>query len=49
MVFDADYGELIRYQQGFEFDPEQTYAGVDAAKIAADILTLRWSMYSRSS
>ena len=47
MVFDRDYGEVVRYCEGFEFDAEQTYAGVDAAKIAADILTVRWSMYRR--
>lgn len=47
MVFDKDYGELVRYQEAFEFDPEQTYSGVDAAKIAADILTVKWSLYNR--
>ncbi|MBB3178438.1 hypothetical protein [Variovorax sp. Sphag1AA] len=47
MVFDRDYGEVVLYREGFEFDPEQTYVGVDAAKIAADILTVRWSMYGR--
>jgi hypothetical protein len=47
MVFDQDYGEVVRYQEGFQFDPEQAYAGVDAAKIAADILTVKWSMYRR--
>ncbi|MEJ8860035.1 hypothetical protein WKW79_36245 [Variovorax robiniae] len=49
MVFDQDYGELLRYREAFEFDPEQTYAGVDAAKIAAEILTVKWAMYSRGS
>jgi len=47
MVFDQDYGEVVRYQKAFEFDPEQAYAGVDAAKIAADILTVKWSLYKR--
>ncbi|MBO9513192.1 MAG: hypothetical protein J7549_03665 [Variovorax sp.] len=47
MVFDQDYGEVTRYREAFEFDPEQSYAGVDAAKIAADILTVRWSTYRR--
>ena len=47
MVFDQDYGEVVRYQSAFEFDPEQTYAGVDAAKIAADIPTVKWSLYRR--
>ena len=49
MVFDQDYGELSRYRQAFEFDPEQSYVGVDAAKLAAEILTVRWAMYSRGS
>ena len=48
MVFDKDLGEVIRYREAFEFDPEQAYAGVNAAKIAADILTLKWSIYRRS-
>jgi len=42
-------GEVKRYQEPFEFDPQQVYEGVDAAKIAADILTVRWAMYSRGS
>ncbi|MDM0015407.1 hypothetical protein QTH87_23390 [Variovorax sp. J22P168] len=49
MLFDPDFGEVKRYRQAFEFDPEQAYAGVDAAKIAADILTVKWSMYGRST
>jgi len=49
MVFDRDYGEVIRYREGFQFDPEQAYAGVDAAKIAADILTVKWAMYRRDA
>ncbi|VTU41295.1 hypothetical protein H4CHR_06030 [Variovorax sp. PBS-H4] len=48
MVFDKDYAEIVRYQQAFEFDPEESYAGVNAAKIAADLLTLKWAMYQRS-
>jgi hypothetical protein len=47
MVFDKDYAEVVRYQEGFEFDPAQSYAGVNAAKIAADLLTLKWAMYRR--
>ena len=49
MVFDKDYAEVVRYQEAFEFDPAQSYAGVNAAKIAADILTLKWAMYRRAS
>jgi len=49
MVFDQDYGEVKRYQEAFEFDPEESYEGVDAAKIAAEILTVRWAMYRRGS
>ena len=49
MVFDQDYGEVVRYQKAFEFDPEQTYSGVDAAKIAAGILTVKWAFYERRS
>ena len=47
MVFDKDYAEVIRYQQAFEFDPSESYVGVNAAKIAADLLTLKWAMYQR--
>jgi hypothetical protein len=43
MVFDQDYCEVKRYQEAFESDPEQSYEGVDAAKIAAEILTVRWA------
>jgi hypothetical protein len=49
MVFGQDFSEVKRYQEAFEFDPEQAYEGVDAAKIAADILTVRWAMYGRGS
>ncbi len=48
MVFDKDYAEIVRYQEAFEFDPSESYAGVNAAKIAADILTLKWAMYQRT-
>lgn len=47
MTFDQDYAAVERYQQGFEFDPSQDYAGVNAAKIAADLLTVKWAMYRR--
>jgi hypothetical protein len=47
MTFDRDFAQVKRYQQGFEFNPSETYAGVNAAKIAADILTVKWSMYRR--
>lgn len=49
MVFDKDYAQVTRYRQAFEFDPGESYAGVNAAKIAADILTVKWAMYRRSS
>jgi hypothetical protein len=45
MVFDRDYGEVQRYQEVFQFDPEQSYEGVDAA----EFLTVRWAMYRRGS
>ncbi|MGK6308351.1 hypothetical protein [Variovorax sp. DT-64] len=48
MVFDKDYAEIVRYQEAFEFDPSEAYAGVNAAKIAADLLTLKWAMYQRT-
>jgi hypothetical protein len=48
MVFDKDYADIIRYQEAFEFDPSVSYAGVNAAKIAADLLTLKWAMYQRT-
>lgn len=47
MVFDRDYAQVKRYREAFEFDPSETYAGVNAAKIAADILTVKWAMYRR--
>jgi hypothetical protein len=49
MTFDRDYAQVKRYQEGFEFNPSETYAGVNAAKIAADILTVKWAMYRRES
>ncbi|MDH6593927.1 hypothetical protein M2165_003816 [Variovorax sp. TBS-050B] len=49
MTFDQDYAEVKRYQEGFEFDPAQDYAGVNAAKIAADLLTVKWAIYRRES
>ncbi len=45
LVFDKDYAQVKRYQEAFEFDPSESYAGVNAAKIAADILTVKWAMY----
>jgi hypothetical protein len=48
MVFDKDYADIIRYQEAFQFDPSESYAGVNAAKIAADILTFKWAMYQRT-
>jgi hypothetical protein len=48
MVFDKDYADIVRYQEAFEFDPSESYAGVNAAKIAADLLTLKWAMYQRT-
>jgi len=47
MTFDRDFAHIKRYQEGFEFNPTETYAGVNAAKIAADILTVKWAMYRR--
>ncbi|MDQ0012168.1 hypothetical protein J2W23_000532 [Variovorax boronicumulans] len=47
MTFDRDFARIKRYQEGFEFNPTETYAGVNAAKIAADILTVKWAMYRR--
>jgi len=47
MTFDRDYAHIKRYQAGFEFDPSETYAGVNASKIAADLLTVKWAMYRR--
>ncbi len=47
MVFDKDYAEVVRYKEKFEFNPDEPYTGVNAAKIAADILTLKWAMYQR--
>ena len=49
MVFDRDYAELVRFREGFEFDPAVTYAGANAAKIAADVLTVKWAMYERGA
>ncbi|MDH6166419.1 hypothetical protein M2282_001560 [Variovorax boronicumulans] len=47
MTFDRDYAQVKRYHEAFEFDPSEAYAGVNAAKIAADILTVKWAMYRR--
>ncbi|MDM0033589.1 hypothetical protein QTI33_15760 [Variovorax sp. J22P271] len=49
MTFDRDYAQVVRYHEAFEFDPAQSYAGVNAAKIAADILTVKWAMFSRTT
>ena len=49
MVFDKDYAQVVRYREAFEFDPTESYAGVNAAKIAADILTIKWATYRRDS
>lgn len=47
MTIDRDYAHIRRYQTGFEFNPSEAYAGVNAAKIAADLLTVKWAMYRR--
>ena len=52
MTFDSDYAEVRSYQEGFEFDPQThtgsgSHASVNAAKIAADLLTVKWAMYRR--
>ncbi|MBT2332427.1 hypothetical protein J7E49_00675 [Variovorax paradoxus] len=47
MTFDQDYAQVVRYREAFEFDPTEAYAGVNAAKIAADILTVKWAIYRR--
>ncbi|MDQ0590445.1 hypothetical protein [Variovorax paradoxus] len=49
MTFDQDYAHVRRYKEGFEFDPSESYAGVNAAKIAADILTVKWAIYRREA
>jgi hypothetical protein len=49
MTFDKDYAQVVRYKEAFEFDPNESYAGVNAAKIAADLLTVKWAMYRRPS
>ena len=49
MTFDQDYAQVVRYREAFEFDPAQAYAGVNAAQIAADILTIKWSIYRRQT
>jgi hypothetical protein len=49
MTFDKDYAQVVRYREAFQFDPADSYAGVNAAKIAADILTVKWATYRRSS
>ncbi|MDM0001190.1 hypothetical protein QTI24_21465 [Variovorax sp. J22P240] len=48
MTFDKDYAEVIRFHEAFQFNPDEPYAGVNAAKIAADILTVKWAIYRRS-
>ena len=47
MTFDQDYAQVVRYREAFEFDPSESYAGANAAKIAADLLTTKWAMYRR--
>jgi len=47
MTIDPDYAQIKRYREAFQFDPSEAYAGVNAAKIAADILTLKWAAYRR--
>lgn len=49
MTFDKDYAQVVRYHEAFQFDPAESYAGVNAAKIAADILTVKWAIYERTS
>jgi hypothetical protein len=49
MVFDKDYAQVVRYREAFQFDPAESYEGVNAAQIAADILTVKWATYRRSS
>ncbi|MDM0026506.1 hypothetical protein [Variovorax saccharolyticus] len=49
MTFDQDYAEVVRYHEAFEFDPAQTYVGANAAKIAADILTVKWATFGRTT
>ena len=47
MTFDKDYAQVIHYREAFEFDPAESYAGANAGKIAADILTVKWAMFER--
>jgi hypothetical protein len=47
MTFDKDYAQVVRYREAFEFNPDESYAGVNAAKIAADILTVKWAIYKQ--
>jgi len=49
MTFDRDLAHVRRYKEAFEFDPSESYAGVNAAKIAADILTVKWAIYRREA
>lgn len=49
MLFDEDYAQLKPFREGFEFDPAVSYAGANAAKIAADILTVKWALYQRGA
>jgi hypothetical protein len=48
MTFDKDYAQVVRYREAFEFDPDEAYTGVNAAKIAADLLTVKWATYRRT-
>lgn len=48
MTFDKDYAQVVQYQAAFEFDPAESYSGANAAKIAADILTVKWAIYERT-
>src|SRR5215217_7954372 len=49
MTFDKDYAQVVRYHEAFQFDPAESYDGVNAAKIGADILTAKWAAYQRAS
>ena len=47
MTFEKDYAQVVRYHEAFEFDPAQAYEGVNAARIAADLLTVKWATFRR--
>ena len=49
MTFGQDYAQVVGYRQAFEFGPGQTYIGANAAKIAADILTVKWATFGRTA